>query len=266
MAPNTPFLTSAVFENIDGISHGFFGRKGGISTGKYASLNAGHGSDDITENVTENRNRIAHAIGSKPEHLLSVHQHHSTDVIIATEPWGNLNPPEADAIVTNVVGIACTALAADCSPVLFVDPTARIIGAAHAGWRGALAGITGTTIEAMLSLGAKTDNIRTAIGPCLSQTHFEVGPEFVESFLSERQDNHDLFIQDLFTKGKTDRSHFDIKTYLERKLLRVGVQCASALPHCTYGQNSGYFSYRHNCHNQISDYGRNISAIMLKTK
>lgn len=259
MTSNAPFITSSVFEDTDGISHGFFGRVGGVSTGKYASLNAGHGSDDTTSNVTKNRSLIAHAIGVKPEHLLSVHQHHSTDVIIATEAWDNLAPPKADAIVTNVAGIACTALAADCSPVLFFDPTARVIGAAHAGWRGALSGITDTTIKAMLSLGAERKNIRAAIGPCLSQAHFEVGPEFVENFLSERQDN-----QDLFTNGKTDRSYFDIKTYLERKLLRAGVHTAKALPHSTYGQNSGYFSYRHNCHNQISDYGRNISAIMLK--
>ena len=259
MTSPAPFITSPIFKNIPEISHGFFGRAGGVSTGKYSSLNAGFGSDDTTENVTENRTRIAKAIGAKPGNLLSVHQHHSTDVLIATEPWGNLLPPKADAVVTNVHGIACSALAADCSPVLFIDPTARVIGAAHAGWRGALAGITDTTIEAMLNLGAKRENIRAAIGPCLSQTHFEAGPEFVESFLSERQDN-----KDLFSEGKTDRSYFDIKTYLERKLMRAGLYCAKALPECTYGPNSGYFSYRHNCHNQISDYGRNISAIMLK--
>lgn len=242
-----------------GISHGFFGRAGGVSTGKYTSLNAGHGSDDTAENVTENRSRIAKALGAKPNNLLSVHQYHSTDVLIATKAWDNLTPPKGDAIVTNVEGIACSALAADCSPVLFVDPVARVIGAAHAGWRGALAGITDTTIDAMLSLGAKRENIHAAIGPCLSQAHFEVGPEFVESFLSERQNN-----QDLFTKGKIDRSYFDIKTYLERKLMRAGVHAASALPQCSYEENSTYFSYRHNSHNQISDYGRNISAIMLK--
>ncbi len=261
MNPHTPFITTPVFDGIQGLSHGFFGRDGGVSTGKYASLNAGHGSEDETKHVLINRSRVAKTLGAQGKALLSVHQHHSTDVLVATEIWDNLTPPKGDAIVTNVAGIACSALAADCSPVLFVDPSARVIGAAHAGWRGALAGVTDTTIEAMLSLGATRSNIHAAIGPCLSQAHFEVGPEFVESFLSERQDNHDLFIA-----GNSDRSYFDIKSYLERKLRRASISAVKALPQCTYGQNTGYFSYRHNSHNHISDYGRNISAIMLKTE
>ncbi|MBL4871072.1 MAG: peptidoglycan editing factor PgeF, partial [Robiginitomaculum sp.] len=193
--------------------------------------------------------------------LLSVHQHHSTDVFIATEIWDNQNPPMADAIVTSIAGIACSALAADCAPVLFADPVARVIGAAHAGWRGALDSITDNTILAMVSLGAKPENMIATIGPCISQKHFEVGPEFVDDFLGERADN-----QSLFTQGHNDRTYFDIKTYLVKKLLRAGLKTVSALPACSYAQNADYFSYRYNTHRGITDYGRNISAIMLKNE
>ncbi len=260
---NPAFITAPIFGDIASISHGFFGRRGGVSTEQYTSLNTGYGSDDTPQNITENRKRVANTLGAQPTYLLSAHQHHSTDVMIVTSPdniWNNQNPPKADAIVTNIAGIACSALAADCAPVLFVDPKANIIGAAHAGWRGALGGITDETINAMLSLGAKRENICAAIGPCISQKHFEVGPEFVDLFMQEHSSAASLFIA-----GKNDRSHFDIKTYLVGKLLRVGIKQAAALLSCSYGQQNDYFSYRYNSHNGISDYGRNISAIMLKT-
>ncbi len=260
---NPSFITAPILGDIASISHGFFGKHGGVSTGQYTSLNTGYGSDDKPDDITENRKRVANTLGANPSHLLSVHQHHSTDVKIVTTPdniWDNQNPPKADAIVTSIAGIACSALAADCAPVLFVDPKVRIIGAAHAGWRGALGGITDETIKAMLSLGAKRENICAAIGPCISQKHFEVGPEFVDLFMTEHSSAVSLFVE-----GKNYRSHFDIKTYLVRKLLRAGITQAEAFPACSYGQQTDYFSYRYNSHNGISDYGRNISAIMLKT-
>lgn len=254
----TPVKTSAIFDDCTGISHGFFSRHGGVSTGKYTSLNTGRGSDDNPAHILENRTRVAGVFNIDAPNLLSVHQHHSTDVITATAPWNTSSVPKADAIVTNAVGLACSAMSADCSPVLFADPVARIVGAAHAGWRGALNGVTDTTIAAMCALGAKPENIRASIGPCLGQTYFEVGPEFVDMFCSERSEN-----EKRFTKGRDDRSYFDIKTYIKLKLQRAGVKLFDALPECTYTQNTDYFSYRHNCHNGIEDYGRNISAIVI---
>lgn len=249
---------SSAFDEMPDINHGFFTNNGGVSGGIYKSLNTGLGSNDAPHNILENRKRVANALGTHSRSLLSMHQYHSTKVLIATQPWPNHQPPKADAMVTNVAGIACTALSADCSPVLLADPVAKIIGAAHAGWRGARAGVTDTAIEAMVSLGAKRANISAAIGPCISAKYFEVGPEFVENFLLERVDN-----QDLFVPGQGDRSYFDIKTYLQRKLLRAGIANAHALPDCTYSQDQEFFSYRRNCHAGISDYGRNISAIIL---
>lgn len=253
-----PFKTSPALESAKGITHGFFSRHGGISEGIYASLNTGRGSDDTPEHIAENRKRVAKALGTDAQRLLSVHQCHTTDVITALDPWDAENNPKADAIVTNIPGIACSALSADCAPVLLADPVAHIVGAAHAGWRGALNGITDTTIEAMIALGAQPENIYAVIGPCIGPQHFEVGPEFVTAFIAEHQDTAKLF-----RKGRGDRSYFDIKTYLVRKLLRAGIHTAQALPDCTYEQNQDYFSYRYNTHNATTDYGRNISAIMI---
>ena len=246
------------FDGIDEISHGFFGRQGGVSEGIYAGLNTGQGSQDKPEHVTENRRRVATALGTSESRLLSAHQCHSTDVVIVDGPWQD-GRPKVDGIVTKTPGIAVSALAADCAPVLFVDPINKVVGAAHAGWRGALAGITDKTVEALESIGAKRHNICAAIGPCIGPKNFEVGPEFVDAFIADNAAS-----KDLFKPGKTDRSYFDIKTYLIRRLSALGCANVSALPDCTYAQNSDYFSYRHNGHKGIDDYGRNISAIMLK--
>ncbi len=177
--------------------------------------------------------------------------------MIVDGPWKGA-APKADAIVTNTPGLAISALAADCAPVLFYDPIAKVIGAAHAGWRGALAGVTDETVKAMLSLGAHRSHIRAAIGPCIGPDNFEVGPEFVAEFIGESLGNGKFF-----HPGTGTRSYFDMKAYLCRKLNRAGVKRVSALPDCTYAQNGAYFSYRHNSHQGINDYGRNISAIML---
>jgi len=253
-----PVKFAPVFDGLQGISHGFFGRGGGVSTGKYASLNTGRGSDDNLADIEENRRRVAQAIGTMDEHLLSNHQIHSTNVVTAKTPWDKHAQPKADGIVTNIAGLAISALSADCAPILFADANSGVIGAAHAGWRGALDGVTEQTIKAMVSLGAKRNNIVAAIGPCIGPRHFEVGPEFVGEFISENLGNAKLF-----RPGKGDRSYFDIKAYLVRKLLAAGLGQAISLPDCTYAAPDEYFSYRHNCHNDISDYGRNISVIML---
>ena len=253
-----PVNFAPVFDGSPNISHGFFGRGGGVSTGKYSSLNTGRGSDDNPAHVAENRARVATAIGGKTCRLFSNHQIHSTRVVVLTDAWEESATCKADAMVTKTPGLAISALSADCSPVLFADTKAGVIGASHAGWRGALAGVTDETVAAMVGLGAQRKNIIAAIGPCIGRQHFEVGPEFVGEFISENLGNAKLFRQ-----GKNDRSYFDIKAYLVRKLLAAGIGQATALPDCTYAQNDEYFSYRYNCHNNIEDYGRNISVIML---
>ncbi len=250
-----PFKTHASL-NLPGLSHGFFSRRGGVSGGVYDSLNAGPGSGDAPDNVTENRARVAAAIGAKSDHLLSCHQIHSRDVVIVDKPWSER--PKADAIVTRTPGIAISALGADCAPVLLCDPENRVIGAAHAGWRGAQSGITDAAIEAMESIGAKRARIRAVIGPCISAANYETGPEFRAAFT----DGDAAF----FAPGKGDRLHFDLKAYLLTRLNAAGVKSASALPDCTYAAPDQYFSYRYNTHAGAADYGRNISAIMLTEK
>ncbi len=246
-----------VFDGFTNIDHGFFGRGGGVSQGIYASLNAGRGSDDDPLHVRENKKRVAATLGTTSARLLCNHQIHSTKIVVAEKPWRDDAQPKADGIVTKTPGLAICALAADCAPVLFADPVAGVIGAAHAGWRGALAGVTDATIDAMMTLGARRGNIRAAIGPCISMKDYEVGPEFVSEFIADNLGNGKFF------RTKGTRSHFDLKAYLTRRLKRAGVRHISALPGCTYDQPGAYFSYRYNSHRGISDYGRNISAIII---
>ncbi|MBL4854764.1 MAG: peptidoglycan editing factor PgeF [Robiginitomaculum sp.] len=252
-----PIKFAPVFDSVTNIDHGFFGRGGGVSTGIYDSLNAGRGSNDNPEHVKENLKRIASALGTRPEQLLCNHQIHSTKIVMATTPWLPGDQPKADGIVTNVPGLAICALAADCAPVLFADPHAGVIGAAHAGWRGALAGVTDAAIDAMVTLGARRSQIRAAVGPCISQENYEVGPEFVGEFVSDNLGNG------VFFRSEGTRSYFNLKAYLGDRLKRAGLRHIAAIPDCTYGHPDAYFSYRYNTHKGIADYGRNISAIML---
>ena len=254
-----PFKTDELFSS-SAIAHGFFGRQGGVSTGQYSSLNAGHGSDDKAENVAKNRQRVATALGAKQ--LLSLHQIHSREVAVIDAPF--TAPPKADGMVTRRAGIALSALSADCGPVLFADPNAGVIGACHAGWRGALSGITDATIDAMTTLGAARDNITAVLGPCISQPSYEVGESFRDTFIGERA------IYDRFFRLGPDKDsgprqpHFDLKAFILHRLREAGLTRIAALPDCTYAQPSDYFSYRYNTHKGIADYGRNISAIMLR--
>jgi YfiH family protein len=253
---------SPILDNIPSINHGFFTNHGGVSSGIYTSLNAGYGSLDPQDNVTQNRKRIALALEAQPENLLSLHQIHSTKVmtiVSASAIWTPDNRPKADGIVTNIKGLAISALAADCAPVLFADPIAGVIGAAHAGWRGALAGITDQTLEAMTAIGATKSNIRVTIGPCISVNNYETGPEFKKTFLEADPDNDQFFHNEHQSKA-----FFDLKAYLLARLKAQGVTRCMALSDCTYELNGHYFSYRRNTHQNIRDYGRNISAIMLK--
>ncbi len=254
---SVPFKTHKLLQH-DGIAHGFFGRQGGVSKGQYESLNLGQGSQDSADNVTENRARVAKALGTSEPKLLSLSQIHSTEVLIVDAPFTG-TPPKADGLVTKTPGLAISALAADCGPVLFCDPQAQIIGACHAGWRGALAGVTTETIRAMESLGASRKSIHAVLGPCISQDSYEVGHDYRDTFVAENE-AYDRF----FKLGPNRKPHFDLKRFILAKLRKDGLTHMDALPDCTYAQPEAYFSYRYNTHHNLGDYGRNISAIMLK--
>lgn len=235
--------------------HGFFTRRGGASSGIFAGLNCGPGSSDQAEIVSINRTRVAEAMGVAPGALNSVHQVHSADVVTLTEPLSG--KPKADAMVTATPGLALAVLTADCQPVLFADARAQVIGAAHAGWRGARDGVLEATVEAMVALGATRGSIRAVIGPSISQRAYEVGPEFLEDFMAEDPDNSRFF-----AGGAGDRVHFDLPAYGLAKLRAAGVE-AEWTRHCTYADEGRFYSYRRSTHRKEADYGRLISAIRI---
>jgi polyphenol oxidase len=250
-------LTAPNLASIGRIRHGFFTRLGGISSGLYASLNCGPGSRDAPENVAQNRSRVAELLGMEASRLLTLFQKHSAEVVVAEKPWKT--PPEADAIVTTKPGLAIGILTADCAPVLFCDGEAGVIGAAHAGWRGALSGIIDATVMAMVTLGARPERIVAAIGPAISQDAYEVGGEFVERFVAEEPESSAFFITD---EGSGE-PHFDLPAYVGERLARAGVGAVTDLGHCTYCEETRLFSYRRSQHHGEDDYGRQISAIVL---
>lgn len=249
-------LTAA---GLSGIAHGFFGRTGGVSSGLYSSLNCGLGSRDDRANVAENRSRVARALGTSADRLLTCYQIHSADAVIVDRPWGPDGQPKADALVTKTPGIAIAALAADCTPILFADPVARVIGAAHAGWKGAKIGIVEATIAAMEKLGARRDAIIAAIGPCISQANYEVGPEFEAAFLDVTPENARYFTR----PSAAAKPHFDLPGYIAARLVAAHVGRVERLDTCTYAADSQFFSFRRTTHRRESDYGRQISAIVL---
>lgn len=238
------------------LKHGFFTRHGGASSGVFSGLNCGTGSSDQSEAVTINRQRTAEAMQVDPDALMAVHQIHSANVITVTGPTPE--KPRADAMVTATPGLALSILTADCQPVLFADHTAGVIGAAHAGWRGALDGVLEATLDAMETMGAQRANIAAVIGPSISQAAYEVGPEFLDEFLAEDQDNTRFF-----ANGTGDRMQFDLPAYGLHRLRSAGVGTAEWTRHCTYSDSDRFFSYRRSTHAKEADYGRLISAIRL---
>ncbi|KQI69113.1 polyphenol oxidase [Loktanella sp. 3ANDIMAR09] len=238
------------------LRHGFFTRKGGASSGIYASLNCGIGSADQSEIVAINRERVAGHMGVDPDWLVGVYQVHSPDVVAVTGPLTTL--PKADGIVTATPGVALCTLSADCQPVLFADAQARVIGAAHAGWKGALSGVLENTIDAMVALGAHRARISAVIGPSISQAAYEVGPEFMDAFLTEDNANSRFF-----ANGAGDRLHFDLPAYGLHRLRGAGIGHASWTRHCTYADPARFFSYRRSTHANDADYGRMIASIVL---
>jgi YfiH family protein len=243
---------------LPGIRHGFFTREGGVSDGVYATLNGGIGSKDARANVDENRARMAARLGVTVERLLSCYQIHSPEVVVAHEPWTYETRPRADAIVTREPGLAVGVSTADCGPVLFADAQAKVIGAAHAGWRGALAGVLEATVAAMERLGASRSRIVAAAGPMISQPNYEVGPELVERFLAAEADNARFF-----APGRSGRSTFDLPGYVAARLRRLGLGGVDELALCTYADPDRFFSYRRTTHRGEPDYGRHVNAIAL---
>jgi hypothetical protein len=241
-----------------GIVHGFFGRCGGVSAGVYQSLNCGPGSGDDRNAVLENRRRASESLGSGSR-LVTMYQVHSANALIITEPWEISANPRADGLVTDRPGVMLGILTADCAPILFCDPEARVIGAAHAGWQGALSGITDSVVSKMLELGAKPERIRAAVGPCIGASAYEVGDEFEARFVAADPANRRFFTK----PGHTVRCHFDLPAYVAERLGRAGVTVVEVLGRCTYEEEDNFFSYRRATHRQERDYGRELSAILL---
>ncbi len=252
-------LASDLISAVPGLRHAFFTREGGVSAGIYAGLNGGLGSNDLPDNVRENRRRMAAHLGATPENFLSVHQIHSPDVVVATGPWDGPARPKADAIVTQIEKLAIGVTTADCGPVLFVDPHKRVIGAAHAGWKGALTGVLEATIGAMEMLGAERGQIIAAIGPMIRQPSYEVGAEFVERFL-DADAEHAMFFLPSTREG---HAMFDLAGFIRARLDKAGVLMIDDLGHDTYADDR-FFSYRRSVHRKEPDYGRHVHAIMLE--
>ncbi|WP_120501713.1 peptidoglycan editing factor PgeF [Roseovarius sp. EL26] len=243
-------------DSLAPLRHGFFTRKGGASSGVFAGLNCGQGSSDQDDIVTVNRARVAAAMGVELSNLTTLYQVHSATVEVIDAPL--TNRPKADAMVTATPGLTLGILTADCQPVLFADPQAGVIGAAHAGWRGAVDGVLEATIDAMETLGAKRDQITAVIGPSISQAAYEVGPEFFETFIDNDPQNSRFF-----TNGKNGHYQFDLTGFGLHRLRESGVAHAEWIRHCTYSDPDRFYSYRRATHAKEADYGRLISAIRL---
>ena len=243
-------------KNLGNIAHGFFGRTGGVSTGIYDSLNCGPGSGDERANVIENRRRVSEALGVST--LINAGQVQGTETLTVTQAWPFGEAPDGDALATATPGIALGILTADCAPVLFADAEAKVIGAAHAGWKGALGGVIESVLAAMERLGADRTRIAAAVGPCIAQTSYEVGPEFRTRFLTEPA-NARFFVE----SGKPDHFRFDLESYVVHRLGAAGVTNIEPLHADTFAREADFFSFRRTTHRGEANYGRQISAIAL---
>lgn len=251
-------ITSPLLGAAPGLRHAFFTREGGVSDGIYAGLNGGIGSNDDPAKVAENRRRMAEALGVAPERFLTVYQVHSPDVAVAEAPWDQASRPKADAIVTRTPGLAIGVTTADCGPILFADPAAQVIGAAHAGWKGALTGVLESTLQEMEKLGAQRDRVVAAIGPLIRQPSYEVGDEFVARFTAA-----DPAYAAFFTAAeRPGHAMFDLGGFIRMRLEAAGVGMIDDLGIDTY-PDERFFSYRRTTHRSEPDYGRHVHAIVL---
>lgn len=255
-------LRSENLSALPAIAHGFFGRTGGVSTGIFKSLNCGFsrlaGETDGWGSIVENRRLVADALGG-PQ-IVTLSQIHSPKAVTVTEAWSMAESPQADAMVTDRSEVALGILTADCAPVLFADGEAHVIGAAHAGWKGALSGVLEATLTAMESLGARRDRIAAAIGPCISQANYEVGPEFRDRFVAADPANAAYFL----ASDRPSHHRFDLERFVADRLRGAGVDNVAALGACTYARAGDFFSYRRATHRGEPDYGREISCIVLR--
>ena len=256
MSKITP-IKSQSLGALAGINHGFFTRQGGVSKGIYAGLNAGLGSGDQRAHVEENRRRMTEVLGVGEDQLASPYQIHSPDVIFAERAWTD-DRPKADGVVTTKRGLALAIVTADCGPVLFADAEAGIVGACHAGWKGALGGVLENTVASMVELGANPATITAILGPTISQTNYQVGPGFQDPFLDISSNNSKYFSG----SDKPDHHQFDLTGYIVDRLARTGVR-AGAVHRCTYAEEDNFYSYRRTTHRNEPDYGRQLSAIVL---
>ena len=253
-----PFLSAAALK-LPGVAHAFFTRRGGVSDGVYASLNGGVGSRDAPEAVAKNRARMAAALGLAAERLAVPYQIHSADALVISDHWGPDAQPRCDGVVTTTPELALGVTGADCGMLLFADPNARVVGAAHAGWKGALTGVVEATVAAMERVGARRDDIAAALGPCIAQASYEVGPEFVAAFAEAGENTRRFFV----ASRKAGHSMFDLKAYIAERAARAGVGRFEDLGLDTYADNELFFSYRRTTHRKEFDYGRLVSAIAL---
>jgi YfiH family protein len=245
--------------NLSGIRHAFFTREGGVSHGVYASLNGGIGSRDEPHKVAENRSRMAAALGVAAEHLVTAYQVHSADVVVVDRPWPLQERPRADALVTKSAGLALAITTADCGPVLLAEPAARVIAVAHAGWRGAAAGVIEATIRTMERCGARRRRVIAALGPMIRQASYEVGPDFIATLQAQSAANASFFAP----AARPEHALFDLPRFIITRLAAAGVEQIEDLGRCTYSDPARFFSYRRATHCGESDYGRHISAIAL---
>ena len=252
-------IRSDALSALPGIAHGFFTRDGGVSEGLYATLNVGLGSEDARDAVIENRARVARALGLADEALAMPYQVHSPDVVVVEEPWPHGEGPHADAVVTARPGLAVGVATADCGPILFADANGRAVGAAHAGWKGAIGGVIEATIAAMEGLGARRSDIVAVLGPTISAEAYEVGPEFVERFVAEDAGHRRFFRP----SARAGHAMFDLPAFIVMRLEAAGVGRAENLALCTYSDEDRFFSYRRTTHRAEPDYGRLVSAIAL---
>ncbi len=257
MSP-APFLSAAALK-LPGVAHAFFTRRGGVSEGVYASLNGGVGSRDAPEAVAENRARMAAALGLAADRLAVPYQVHSADALAISDHWDPDARPRCDGVVTATPGLALGVTGADCGMLLFADPKARVVGAAHAGWKGALTGVVEATVAAMERLGGRRGDIAAALGPCIAQASYEVGPEFVAAFGEAGEDTRRFFVP----SRKAGHSMFDLKAYITERAARAGVGRFEDLGLDTYADGELFFSYRRTTHRREPDYGRLVSAIAL---
>lgn len=252
-------LQAPALSALAGIRHAFFTRQGGVSTGLYESLNGGVGSDDAPASVAENRARMAEAVGARSDYLLTCYQIHSPEVVTAMQPWAPEARPRADAIVTRVPGLAIAVSTADCGPVLFADARARVVGAAHAGWRGAFTGVLEATLAAMERCGANRSDIVAALGPIIRQPNYEVGPEFVARF----QAADAAYARFFKPAQRSGHALFDLPGFIAARLGSAGIRQIEDIGRCTYAESDTFFSYRRSVHRREPDYGRHLNAIAL---